>query len=107
MGDRLYRRRCADGDCGKPRQVGSEGAKPKRADHDANQDKAKHRTHMQAVEEWDDYAGSAKDNERLLIGREVKRGGFHPTSLTGPTNFLVRNCAACSVCPLSPSYCSH
>ena len=44
---------------------------------------------MQAVEEWDDYAGSAKNNERLLIGRDVKRGGFHPTSLTGPTNFLL------------------
>jgi hypothetical protein len=30
---------------------------------------------------------SAKDNERLLIERNVEVGGFHPTSLAGPGRF--------------------
>src|ERR1700726_4923125 len=44
---------------------------------------------MQAVEEWDDNAGSAEHDKRLLIERDVERGGFHPTSLTGPTDFSL------------------
>src|SRR5215472_12225472 len=46
---------------------------------------------MQAVEERDDNPGSAKDNERLLIERDIDVGGFHPTSLAGPDRVLVEN----------------
>src|ERR1700720_2524575 len=44
---------------------------------------------MQAVEERDDNGGSAEHDKRLLIERDVERGGFHPTSLTGPTDFSL------------------
>ena len=78
---RLDRFRLTDGDRREPGQVWSEGGEPERTDCDADEHETEHRADVQAVEERDDDAGGAEDDQRLFVEGGIERIGFHPRNL--------------------------
>jgi len=85
MRDRIDGLRLADADRWKPRNARCQWGEPERANDDAYEHKAEHRTDAQTMEQWDDDGRGAEDDECRFVKREIKSSWLHLPTLTGGT----------------------